>query len=220
MFAGPQFFDLPEREFLTSVIETGGRNETFRFLDLGANVGMYSLWVISEARRIGRSVKVVAVEPDKTTGARLVANISASSASDLIQVASCGVGGKSGKARMIEDANNRGGNHIDLVNSGDSEDDVFTVATIAEICDEHGLKRLDALKIDVEGHDYDALDGLFKSNRLDLFPSWIQAEIGRGDLESELVRLCEANGYRPVTRTRMNIIMQQFGDLAAGDERS
>ncbi|MEP3047005.1 MAG: FkbM family methyltransferase [Roseibium sp.] len=219
ILAGPQFFDLPERRFLTEAVEVGDRSETFRFLDLGANVGMYSLWVIAETRRIGRPVKVVAVEPDKITGARLRTNIAASDASDLIDVASCGVGGKAGKARMIEDTNNRGGNHIDLVQSDDADDDVFVVATIPEICDAHGLKKLDALKIDVEGYDYDALDGLFKSKRFDLFPTWIQAEIGRDNQESELVRLCEANGYRSVTRTKLNIIMQQSGDLAAGDER-
>ena len=219
IFVGPQFFDLTERQFLTGVIGAGKPDTPFNFLDLGANVGMYSLWVVAEGRRLKRSVKVVAVEPDETTGGRLNANIIASLAEDTISVATCGVGGKAGMARMIEDAKNRGGNHIDVVEADDATAGVFRVATIPEICDEHGLDRLDALKIDVEGHDYVALEALFKSGRSELFPTWIQAEVGRNDQETELVRLCEANGYRPITRTRLNVIMQQSGDLAAGNER-
>lgn len=220
IFAGPQFFDLPEREHLTSALEQSAPGQPFQFLDLGANVGMYSLWVVAESRRLGRSTRVVAVEPDKITGARLAANISMSDADKDVTIAACGVGGQAGRARMIEDGKNRGGNHIDIAADDGPEEDTTQVATILDICDAHGFDRVDALKIDVEGHDFAALEALFKSGRKELFPKWIQAEIGRGGEESELVRLCVENGYSMSARTKLNAIMQRAEMPSAVDERS
>lgn len=220
VFAGPQFFDFPERGFLTGFLKHGPQDKPFQFLDLGANVGMYSLWVVAEGRRLGRTVKVVAVEPDPVTGARLAANIAASSADGRVTIASCGVGGKVGAARMVEDGNNRGGNQIDLVDPGLAAGDVFQVATIPQICDQFGLTHVDALKIDVEGHDFAALEALFESGRRDVWPRWIQAEVGRDEGLSGLERLCSENGYKLMARTKLNIIMQQEADPAAGSGRS
>lgn len=218
VFAGKQFFDWKERQYLTFALANSPTDRPFQFLDLGANVGMYSLWMVSEARRLGRSVNVIAVEPDQTTGARLAANIAASSAEQNVKIVPCGVGGEPGKARMIEDETNRGGNHINLVSSGTSSSDIFVVTTIPELCDGNGIERVDAMKIDIEGHDYAALEGLFKSGRRDLFPQWIQAEVGRGDKGADLLRLCSDNGYSIAARTKLNAIMQ-YGPVT-GYERS
>lgn len=220
VFAGPQFFDLPEREFLAEALNEDAGDAPFHFLDLGANVGMYSLWVVAEGRRLGRTVNVVAVEPDPVTGARLAANIAASSAQNHVSVVACGVGGQAGTARMVEDGRNRGGNQIDIVDPNAAAGEVFQVVTIPQICDANGFDRVDALKIDVEGHDHAALEGLFKSGRRELFPKWIQAEAGRGGGVSDLERLCRDNGYTLRARTKLNIIMQHTADPADGSGRT
>lgn len=218
VFSCKQFFDLKERQYLTFALENSPADRPFQFLDLGANVGMYSLWAVAEARRLGRSINVIAVEPDQTTGARLAANIAASVAEKNVKIVPCGVGGAPGKARMIEDETNRGGNHINLVSGGPSSPDIFVVTTIPELCDGHGIECVDAMKIDIEGHDYAALESLFKSGRRDLFPQWIQVEVGRGDKGADLLRLCSGNGYSIAARTKLNAIMQY--EPVTGGKRS
>jgi FkbM family methyltransferase len=208
VFAAPQFFDLTERQALSKAVEASGSDE-FVFLDLGANVGFYSLWVVSEGRRLGRKVKALAVEPDDVTRARLETNISASEAAGLVVPAACGVGGTSGTARMLRDDRNRGANRIDLEADNNDGSGLFEVLTIAELCDRFDIRRVDAIKIDVEGHDFAALSALFESGRQDLYPSTIIAEVGRTDQDPPLAKLCEANGYSRAGRARLNIIMQR-----------
>jgi FkbM family methyltransferase len=185
------------------------KRREFVFLDLGANVGFYSLWVVSEGRRLGRKVKALAVEPDDVTRARLETNISASEAAGLVVPAACGVGGTSGTARMLRDDRNRGANRIDLEADNNDGSGLFEVLTIAELCDRFDIRRVDAIKIDVEGHDFAALSALFESGRQDLYPSTIIAEVGRTDQDPPLAKLCEANGYSRAGRARLNIIMQR-----------
>ena len=78
-FAGVQIWDALERSALKSVIQT--ESETpFIFLDVGANVGLYSLYVNAYAKQAGRAAQIIAIEPGVETCARLEANIAANQA--------------------------------------------------------------------------------------------------------------------------------------------
>src|SRR6476469_5508932 len=55
----PQMFDVMERGVLAEAIKTK-RGATFTFVDIGANVGLYSLFVASRA---GASARILAIEP-------------------------------------------------------------------------------------------------------------------------------------------------------------
>jgi hypothetical protein len=58
----PQYFDPLEREMLA-----GRLREGFRFIDIGANIGAYSLFVAAKA---GPSARILAVEPQPEVFAR------------------------------------------------------------------------------------------------------------------------------------------------------
>jgi len=164
LVAGPQFFDLPERQALAEALE-GSRSDPFVFLDLGANVGFYSLWAVAQSRQLGRPVRVVAVEPDWETRRRLDFNIAASGAQGEVKVEACGIGAESGWANMTCNSKNRGANRIAL-----TADDVagsFEVVPLEDLCRRNDIKRIDALKIDIEGHDVAALEAVFASGRTD-----------------------------------------------------
>lgn len=206
VMAGPQFFDLAERQALSDAV-AGSTADPFVFLDLGANVGFYGLWIVDQARWNGRSASVVAVEPDDVTRDRLEANIAASDACDAFIVESCGIGESRGSATMVRDSRNRGANRIDLEGEGDGAH--FEVIPIADLCARHGITRVDALKIDIEGHDLPALRGLFASERTEIFPKLIVVEVGKGEAYPPLATLCEENGYTPVRRTRLNMILRR-----------
>src|SRR5882757_2475731 len=55
----PQMFDVMERGVLSDAIEAK-RGEAFTFVDIGANVGLYSLFV---AARAGGCARILAIEP-------------------------------------------------------------------------------------------------------------------------------------------------------------
>lgn len=174
-------------------------------LDLGANVGFYSLWTVAQSRHLGRPVRVVAVEPDRETRQRLEFSIAASEAEKAVTVLACGIGAENGWANMTCDARNRGANTIALTADGVAGS--FEVVPLKEPCRRNDIERIDALKIDIEGHDFAALEAFFTSGMTDLYPEMIIAEVGRKRGTPPLIRLCNENGYKLLKRTQLNAIM-------------
>ncbi len=216
-FMAPQFFDLEERIVLSKAMSETVE-ESFIFLDLGANVGFYSLWAVSEARRLKLALQAFAVEPDAETRSRLRTNIAASAADGIVRVLDCAIGGASGMATMVTDARNRGANRVEVAAGTDDTTGKLIVKTIEELCDTENIKRVDVMKSDIEGHDKAALETLFRSGRTELFPHWIIAEVGKNAEQRRLQHLCEDYGYVQVERTRLNVVMKR--SAAAENERN
>ncbi|ADZ72743.1 FkbM family methyltransferase [Polymorphum gilvum] len=210
--AGLQFFDLEERQALSGTL-AGSQSDPFVFLDLGANVGLYSLWMVSEARRLGKHIAVVAVEPDEVTRARLAANVAASAAAE-IRIASCAVGERAGTGMMVRNDRNRGENTVAVTGSSEG----FEVLPIHEICRRHDLTHIDAMKIDIEGHDHAALASLFRDGDPALWPDVIVVEAGKREAVPPVIELCLRNGYESVRRTRLNMILRRAPRPTALDE--
>lgn len=211
---GPKLFDLEERQALSETLQAS-TSDPFIFLDLGANVGLYSLWLVSEARRLDRRVRVLAVEPDPTTAARLIANIEASNATE-IEHAACAIGATRGIGHMVEKARNRGENRVVAHDDGADYAVSFDIVPIPDICDRHAIVSVDAMKIDLEGADHDALIGLFASGRSELYPQLLIVEAGDEEAEPPLIRLCFDHGYALKERTRLNAILERTSVAVPG----
>src|SRR6478736_2895064 len=95
----PQFFDPEELALLESRIVPG-----FTFVDVGANVGGYSLFV---AARAGGSGRILALEPQPEIFDRLTYNIRQNPFGTIKAVA-CAVADKTGELTLFLDPNNRG----------------------------------------------------------------------------------------------------------------
>lgn len=204
VFTAAQFFDAEERAFLDSAVATSP-SSTFVFFDLGANVGLYGLSVLSSARAHQRDVKVIAVEPDPTTRSRLLENIAFSNAADKFIVESCGVGADRGVGGMVAHANNRGQNRITTGGSGATGQ--IEILPLFDICQRHGITSIDAVKIDVEGMDFDVLEAFFAAAPSSLYPGSIIVEVDKTGAKPAVVALCEKSGYQVAQRTRMNAIV-------------
>src|SRR5258707_1264848 len=70
-FSPPQMYDVVERVALARAIEAA-REREFVFVDIGANAGLYSLFV---AAQTGDRAKIVAIEPQQEMIRRLLFNI-------------------------------------------------------------------------------------------------------------------------------------------------
>lgn len=201
--AGSHIFDPQEREALAEAL-IRSTSEPFVFVDLGANIGLYSLWMVSVARRARRELLGLAVEPDPVTRERLETNLAASAA-ESIMVAACAVGETSGRGAIVIHDGNRGEHRVRTAEA--NEEDSFEIVPIAEICARHGIERIDAMKIDLEGHDEAALRGLFTHGPANLWPDLIVVEAGKDEELPPVVQLCLGNGYKLERRTRLNALL-------------
>ncbi|WP_417769903.1 FkbM family methyltransferase [Stappia sp.] len=203
--AGAQLFDPDERAALRDVFAASA-SSPFVFVDLGANVGLYSLWMVSTARAMSREVVALAVEPDAGTRARLEANLAASGI-DCVMVADCAVGEHAGRGAILAHEGNRGEHTVRAAGEGDA--DSFEVLPIHEICARRGIARIDAMKVDLEGHDEAALRGLFANGPRELRPGFIVVEAGKEKALPGVVRICLDNGYELARRTRLNALLRR-----------
>lgn len=152
-------FEPNEFVFLDSVLRAG-----MTFIDGGANDGIYSLFA---AKRVGTSGAVIAVEPSSREYQRLSENVRLNSLP--IETVQAALGRAPGNAKLaIAEAGHEGQNTIgDAVSNpkvATQEHEDVVVTTIDELASD---RRLDVLKLDVEGSEIDALLGGTETLRRD-----------------------------------------------------
>lgn len=212
---GVKFFDREERDFMAKRIAHAPR-DTVAVVDLGANVGLYGLSAVAAGRNAGKGVKVLAVEPDTETRRRLERNIAFSGARDTFAVVAAGVGARRGTAYLAGHATNRGQHRV--VDGGSDSTDGgaghsrIEILPLLDICRTHGFDRIDILKIDVEGFDYDVLEAFYASAPPSLWPEAVIVEVGRGEAgrdenDAPVVKLLGSHGYDLAQRTKLNALM-------------
>jgi FkbM family methyltransferase len=134
----------------SSIIRRFLTEEAFA-VDVGANVGALTLLMA----KIVRSGQVIAIEPGPRTSERLRSNLRLNP--DLekrVRVFQVGLADKAGTLMWREDQANRGNASL---TSGDGEP--VEVVTLDSIVASIGAQRLDFVKIDVEGMEYEVVLG-------------------------------------------------------------
>jgi FkbM family methyltransferase len=194
----PQFFDPVELQVLAAAIRDG-----FTFVDLGANVGVYSLFVAGLA---GRKARILAVEPQPEIYRRLSFNVAAN---DLgtIRTLQCAVADRDGTLDLFIDRGNRGQSSIAMVTG---EKVSVPCRTLENVLVEAGFDRVDALKIDIEGAEDTVLAPFFATAPSTLWPSLILLETSSDRWKVDCVALCIEHGYRETHRTRLNVILERI----------
>jgi FkbM family methyltransferase len=195
--------DLIDREIAINAIWEAEQLEDFaticrthnvdRFLDIGANAGVYSVMLAMK----GLGGEIIAFEPDPGNRARLLANIAANGLQKRIRVVEDAVGDKQGDVVLMEaGSHNRGESWIAHPDKPPEEapgvashvvrqirfDDVFAFG---------GNTIL--IKMDVEGSEFHALAGMertLRDNRC-----YLQVEL-YSDRFEDLKALFERLGYR------------------------
>jgi len=205
VFAAPELYDQPERRTLTQALHSSNASR-FVFIDLGANVGVYTLWLVSEARRLKRQTQVLAVEPDPDTFARLATNLSLSGATEAT-ARQCAVGAREGHGRIIQHLDNRGQHRVELATE-ETPDASVPVVPLHTLCEEQGIDRIDAIKVDLEGVDEPVLSTFLAHAKETLWPEWMVVEVGK-QANAPVVELCIGHGYRLIERTRLNGILHK-----------
>lgn len=192
MILMPQFLDRAERLEITSELSNGGV-----FLDIGANAGAYSLWAASSG---GLGTRIEAFEPDPELCASLRFNKDENSLTS-ITIHPLALGRREGEMSLVRGKGNRGENHVRAAGAEDALP--VRMSTLPRFLSEHGIERIDVVKIDIEGYECDALEPLFLETPRSMWPRLLICEVVH-DAGNELAALLKKNGYRLAASGRLN----------------
>ena len=138
-----------EAVFLSRVIRPG-----MHVADVGANLGLYSLLL---ARCTGPTGRVYAFEPDALMAGALRRNLAANGATHA-EVFECAVGAATGHAVLQRNALNSGDNRLGKIGTAlHSEEASVPVRALQDALQG---RRLDFIKMDVQGWEGEALRGV------------------------------------------------------------
>lgn len=193
----PQFFDSQELAILAAHVTPG-----YRFVDIGANVGAYSLFV---AARAGRAARVLAVEPQPAVFTKLATNISLNPFGTVKAVA-CAVADKAGELTLFLDSRNEGESSMRTLRSSAANSVKVPALPLAQLLTSEGFDHVDAMKIDVEGAEDLILEPFLVPAHTALWPKLLILEDSTSKWNMDLTSLIERSGYRLIKQTRLNLV--------------
>lgn len=177
------------------------------FVDVGANIGSYTLFAASKGAR------VLAVEANPATAAKLAFNIAANAMGD-VTIAEVAIGDKAGTLSLWHEPTNCGFATLveDLTTgewAGDWQPLEVAVEPLSQVLADNGLSGMDILKVDVEGFEDRAVLPYLKATSKDAWPKVIMIETNcrphwAEDCMAELPRL----GYRVAGETDDNTVFE------------
>jgi FkbM family methyltransferase len=188
-------YNIEELNFLRANTPKGGV-----FVDVGANVGTFSVVM---ALHVGEAGRVIAVEPHPTALSRLAFN-----AGELpfrnVTLVKAAVGDEEGELSIATDESNLGASRIEA--KGIKVPSRLLASVLADV----GVEKVDTLKIDVEGYEDRVLIPFFRKADPALWPSAVAIEHleqagWAGDCIGDMVK----RGYSVAGRTRSNTFLKK-----------
>lgn len=195
-----KFHDAAERAALADALPPGGV-----FIDVGMNAGFYTFWALS-LRRPG--LRVLSVEPGPALQERVRYNLATNQLSSAVELRACAVTPEPCELVIETHAKNLGQNSVRAADAATGASELrVSGRPLRDLVHEARLERIDALKIDIEGHETSVLRAFFRDTPRSLWPKLIIAEIV-GDGEGTLRQLLLSQGYRIEHETKMNGILR------------
>ena len=205
----PQMYETTELAELTAEIARAKtRRASFGFVDIGANVGLFSFFVAACA---GPSARILAIEPEKGNLERFFLNMRANPGLP-IRVVSAAIAGEAGMLAVEPDRRDRGGTRVHQSVQGGEV--TVEAKTLLQLLTQEGLESIDALKIDVEGMEDSILSSFFRDAPQRLWPRLILVEDARAVWNTDLFSLLAAKGYSVASRSRQNVMLRSRQSLA------
>ena len=202
----PQMYEVPERhELFLGVEKARALGRTFQFIDIGANVGLFSLFVASCANS---NANIIAIEPESENIRRLQFNVAANPGV-AIRVIALALGEKTGNLAIEVDRRDRGGTRTRPLNYNERGGVNVECRPLLDVLRQEKVLRIDALKIDVEGTEDAILIPFFRDSDESLWPDLIVIEDSRASWRSDFFPSLEDRGYSVIRRSRQNMMMRR-----------
>ncbi|HEY9170795.1 MAG TPA: FkbM family methyltransferase, partial [Verrucomicrobiae bacterium] len=198
LLLGSRARDREELDFLLGHLPEGGC-----FLDVGANIGFYSL--IAASRRHAR---VLAIEPLPAAFERLQFNVRANGLEHRIATLNAALGPERKRVAITVADGDLGSSSIVKTGLGGRTIEVPMVP-LADALAEHGFTNVDAMKIDVEGMEDSVLCPFFQSAPQSLWPRCVVIEdVHHGNWKEDVIALMCREGYHAAGRTGSNAMLR------------
>jgi FkbM family methyltransferase len=198
----PQLYEAAELQYVRSHLSPGDI-----FVDIGSHIGLYSLLA---SAAVGATGRVVAVDADPDTFARLGQNLRLNSAGN-VQSYNRGVSNERGSLplyRWTGTGPNAGANTLIPRNDpGDEWTNAGEVrcVTLLDVLTLAGVKAINGLKMDIERAEYKVLSRFLAEAPVPLLPSFILFEEYQSTIDlagGSVVRLLESDGrYRQLANS-------------------
>jgi FkbM family methyltransferase len=204
----PQMYETTELDELEIDIARARQKQVpFVFVDIGANVGLFSLFV---AAKSGGAARILAIEPEPGNLARLRFNIRANG-NVPIKVLPVALDNVVGEVAIEVDRRDRGGSSVRQIEQVKMTGDVVRVPsrTLTEVIVAENIYAIDALKIDVEGMEDLILCPFFQEVAPRLWPRLLIVEDSRSSWKADLMSLLTVSGYTLAARSRQNLVMRR-----------
>jgi len=187
--------------------------------DIGANVGLYSLL----AAAANPASRIHAFEPTPEIGEAFRENIRLNHLKNIV-VNSLGVDNRSGEAflqRFMGGEDIYDGMNFISPQPLENANLPINVIAIADYCRQNGITRIDLMKMDIEGGEYDALLGaknLLESQAIGcIFLELVESHANRsGHSTVEIKRLLTNAGYQIFTLHASKLVPVPIEKIHAG----
>ncbi len=159
--------------------------------DIGANIGLLSVWM---AKQVGAQGRVYAFEPHPETR-KLLKKTIALNEIENITIFPLALSSKTGSAQLYTVGTNHKLSSLGPISDttyGENASLPIETVTLDSFCLEHHISQIDFLKIDVEGFEYDVLQGAERMLQNHAIKT-IQFEMWKKN--EDLIALLIKNGY-------------------------
>ena len=195
----PQVYDHREIAYLRAALAPGDV-----FLDVGANIGFYSL-VASKC--VGTSGRVLAMEADPYSHKRLSDNLRLNAMTNVTAL-NVGVSDREETLRLCVNADcNRGESSFLLQTDAGVE---VECKPLLRLLREHGIRQVRGAKFDIEGFEFRVLQNFLEDAPVSLYPQFVIIEHNPRYLEAaggDALSLLSACGYTPYHASKLNYIL-------------
>ena len=202
----PQMYETTELAALSREIDAArARERGFVFVDIGANVGLFSMFVAAAA---DKGAKIIAVEPESGNFERLLFNIQ-SNPGVPIRAIRAALSDEPGELVVERLGKDRGGTRARLANISTERDAQRVQAqTLFQLLQNERADWVDAVKIDVEGSEDRILVTFFRDAPRSLWPKLLVIEDAGGAWSIDLFSHLTATGYAIAARSKQNVIFR------------
>ncbi len=133
------------------------------FFDIGANIGIFSF----ELARMVKDIEVYSFEPEKTALSCFTKTLKEGNW-DKVHLFPFAVSDQSGPLEIFSDGENHGGHslHPEMILAEKNqivEKEIIQAVTLDQFVSDHRIKKIDAIKMDIQGHEAFALKGARES---------------------------------------------------------
>lgn len=184
------------------------------FIDIGANVGIYSAIASTVLTSKGT---IVAIEPNPPVFERLQFNLLASTENNKhkprVVLLACGIDDQVGDFQLYLDSKNLGASSLKQKKLYNQKSVLIPCLPLLDVIQQQNITTIDVVKCDIEGCEDKALVPFLTKAPDQLLPKCFIFENNQSQWNSDLLEALTQRNYTLTHQTRMNFIYQMKSDI-------